>query len=95
MLEWWTKSPAASDYINFFPLAGIDGTLKSLLAKTRLKGRLAMKTGSMASVQAYAGYKVDAGGHPTHVVVIMVNGFFCSRSSLRKQTEAFLLDTFK
>lgn len=49
----------------------------------------------MASVQAYAGYKVDAGGHPTHVVVIMVNGFFCSRSSLRKQTEAFLLDTFK
>ncbi len=95
MLEWMIKSPAASDYINFFPLAGIDGTLKSLLAKTRLKGRLAMKTGSMASVQAYAGYKVDAGGHPTHVVVIMVNGFFCSRSSLRKQTEAFLLDTFK
>lgn len=94
MLEWMIKSPAASSYINYFPVAGVDGTLKSLLDKTRLKGRLAMKTGSMASVQAYAGYKLDATGHPTHIVVIMVNGFFCGRASLRKQIESFLLKTF-
>lgn len=94
MLEWMIKSPAASSYINYFPVAGVDGTLKSLLEKTRLKGRLAMKTGSMASVQAYAGYKLDATGHPTHIVVIMVNGFFCGRASLRKQIESFLLKTF-
>ncbi len=94
MLEWMIKSPYASTYIDFFPVAGVDGTLKSLLAKTRLKGRLAMKTGSMASVQAYAGYKLNAEGQPTHIVVIMVNGFFCGRAALNKQIETFLLRTF-
>lgn len=94
MLTWMIKSPNAQDYIEYFPVAGIDGTLKSFLAKSPLKGRLALKTGSMASVQAYAGYKLDAQGHPTHVVVIMVNGFFCGRTALRKQIEKFLLTTF-
>lgn len=94
VLDRMIKSDNAQDYINFFPVSGVDGTLKTFLAKTPLKGRLALKTGSMASVQTYAGYKLDAEGHPTHVVVIMVNGFFCSRASLRKQIEAFLLKTF-
>ena len=95
MLEWMAKSPNAATYLDFFPVSGIDGTLKSLLAKTRLKGRLAMKTGSVSSVQCYAGYKLDQAGKPTHVVVIMVNGFFCSRAALRKQIENFLLKTFE
>lgn len=95
MLEWMaTHSDNADTYVDFFPVSGIDGTLKSLLAKTRLKGRLAMKTGSVSSVQCYAGYKLDTDGKPTHVVVIMVNGFFCSRAALRKQIENFLLKTF-
>jgi len=95
VLEWMLNSPVAGDYLDFFPVAGIDGTLKSFLSKTRLKGMIAMKTGSVSAVQTYAGYKLDAGGKPTHVVVIMVNGFFCSRSDLRKQLEQFLLDTFE
>lgn len=95
MLEWMARSPMAEDYIGFFPVSGVDGTLKSFLSKTRLKGHLAMKTGSVSSVQTYAGYKLDAESRPTHVVVIMVNGFFCSRSDLRKALEAFLLDTFE
>ena len=95
MLEWMAKSPMADDYIDFFPVSGVDGTLKSFLAKTRLKGHLAMKTGSVSSVQTYAGYKLDPEGKPTHVVVIMVNGFFCGRSALRKELEKFLLDTFE
>jgi len=94
MLEWMAKSDNAKTYVDFFPVSGVDGTLKSLLAKTRLKGHLAMKTGSVSAVQCYAGYKLDPDGNPTHVVVIMVNGFFCSRASLRKQIENFLLKTF-
>ena len=94
VLEHMVKSDKAQDYINFFPVSGVDGTLKSFLAKTPLKGRLALKTGSMAGVQAYAGYKLDLEGHPTHVVVITVNGFFCSRAQLRKQVENLLLRTF-
>ena len=30
-------------------------------------------------MQCYAGYRLDADGKPTHVVVMMVNGFFCPR----------------
>lgn len=94
VLEYMASSRYASEYVSFFPIAGVDGTLKSFLEKTRLKGRLALKTGSVSRVQAYAGYKLDAEGHPTHVVVVMVNGFFCSRGALRKKIEAYLLNVF-
>lgn len=95
ILEYMTKSEEADAYLDCFPVAGVDGTLKSFMEKTPLKGRLALKTGSMASVQTYAGYKLDGEGHPTHVVVIMVNGFFCGRAKLRSAISEFLLSTFE
>lgn len=95
ILEKMIRSEHANDYLNFFPVAGVDGTLKSFLKKTRLKGKLAMKTGSVSAVQTYAGYKLDWEGKPTHVVVVMVNGFFCPRASLRGAIEKFLLKTFE
>lgn len=95
LLESMASSEYASQYVDFFPVAGVDGTLKSFLEKTRLKGRLAMKTGSVSAVQTYAGYYLDAEGRPTHVVVVMVNGFFCPRGALRKKIEAYLLNVFE
>lgn len=95
LLEKMAQSEYASTFIDFFPIAGVDGTLKSFLENTRLKGRLALKTGSVSAVQTYAGYKIDGEGRPTHVVVVMVNGFFCSRSALRKKIEAYLLKLFE
>ncbi len=93
MLRYMAKSDHASTYVSFFPKAGMEGTMKGFMAKTRLKGRLAFKTGSVSGVQAYAGYKLDSEGKPTHIVVIMVNGFFCPRASLRAAIEKFLLNT--
>lgn len=95
LLEHMAKSDLADTYVDFFPVAGIDGTLKSFGTKTSLKGRMAMKTGSISSVQCYAGYRLDAQGKPTHVVVVMVNGFFCSRAELKGKVEKFLINTFK
>ncbi len=95
MLQHMARSEQAETYVSFFPRAGVDGTLKSLLASTPLQGRLAMKTGSMSGVQCYAGYKLDADGKPSHVVVMMVNGFFCSRAHLRNQVESYLLNIFQ
>lgn len=92
MLEKMANSENAEEYVSFFPVAGIDGTLKSFLEKTRLKGRLVLKTGSVSEVQCYAGYKIDAEGAPTHVIVVMVNGFFCTRGTLRKKIEEYLLE---
>ena len=93
VLEKMALSEYAREYVAFFPVAGVDGTLKSFAEKTRLKGRLALKTGSVSKVQCYAGYLLDANAHPTHVVVVMVNGFFCSRNALRKKIEEYLLRT--
>lgn len=91
MLEYMAKSDVADTYINFFPVAGVSGTLKSFMADTRLKGRLAMKTGSMNGVQCYAGYLLDNKGKPSHVVVVMCNSFFCTRAELRQAISSFLL----
>lgn len=96
VLEWMAKSDKAELYASFFPRAGIDGTLQTFLSDSPLKGRLALKTGSMRSVQCYAGYRFsdDDSTKPTHVVVIMINGFFCRRAEIKKCVEDFLSDTF-
>lgn len=94
MLEAMAKGRYSAKYVSLFPLAGVDGTVSGLLAKTRLKGQLALKSGSMGAVQSFAGYKLDAQGKPTHTVVIMVNAFHCPRSGVRAAIEKFLLDTF-
>ncbi len=94
MLKWMANSKYANIFISYFPKAGIDGTLKSFLANSKLEGKLALKTGSMNGVQCYAGYKLNDEGKPTHIIVIMVNNFFCKRSELKKEIENLLLNTF-
>lgn len=95
VLEWMAKSPQSDTYTSFFPRAGKEGTLRGFLAKSTLKGQIALKTGSVSSVQAYAGYKLDSNGKPTHVIVIIVNGFFCPRRQVREGAENLLINTFK
>lgn len=94
VLEWMAESPKAKTYVSFFPKAGLDGTLRTFLTKSALKGKIALKTGSMNAVQCYAGYKLDDNDCPTHVIVVMVNGFFCKRADLKKSIEDLLNDTF-
>lgn len=95
VLEDMAKGQNAETYVSFFPKVGIEGTVKSFLDKTSLKGKLALKTGSVSTVQCYAGYKLDNAGKPTHVVVFMINGFFCERSQVRAAVEKLLLEKFK
>ena len=94
MLLKMTKTEKFKDYLSLFPRVGKEGTVKNFLRKTRLKGMLALKTGSMNGVQCYAGYKLDNTGNATHAVVIMINNFYCKRSELRSAIEKFLLTKF-
>ncbi len=94
VLSWMAKSDMANDYVALFPKAGNDGTLRRFLANSRLTGEVALKTGSMNGVQCYAGYKLDPAGKPTHVIVIMVNNFFCKRKELINGIERLLLKIF-
>jgi len=77
------------------PRSGKSGTLRSFLKGTPLENRIWAKTGSMNGVQSYAGYAVDAHGVPTHVVVIMVNGFKEERSKLKKKLESLLIEKIR
>ena len=78
-------------YASFFPLAGAEGTLRSFLKGTRLETYVALKTGSLHDVQAYAGYRLDDEYAPTHVVVVIANGFRGGRQSLRRAVSNLLL----
>ena len=94
LLVWMReKEPEFGRFLNMFPRAGQTGTLRSFLKGTQLEGRLWAKTGSMSGVQSYAGYVVGDDGKPTHVVVVMVNGFKCDRSKLKADISRMLLDT--
>ncbi len=94
VLEGMARSRYADEYVSTFPVVGKDGTVKRMLAKTDLDGRLALKSGSMNAVQCFAGYKLGPDGKPTHTVVIMVNAFYCERAEVRKSIDDFLLSTF-
>lgn len=94
MLEWMARGPHADIFPAMFPRAGVDGTMKSFMAKTPLKGRLALKTGSVNAVQCFAGYLLDEEGAPTHVVVVMVNAFYCPRAKVKEAISNYLLNQF-
>lgn len=94
VFTWMASHYKATDYVSLFPKAGRDGTLKSFLRDTPLEGRVALKTGSMKGVQSYAGYLLGDDGLPTHVIVVMVNGFTCGRATLKTGIEDMLLSMF-
>lgn len=88
------KAAGTDLYVSYFPKVGKDGTVKGLLAKTPLAGKLALKSGSMTGVLCYAGYKLNAKGKPTHTVVIMVNGFTCKTAQVRAAIAKYLQSCF-
>ncbi len=94
ILCYMANSERSKDYIALFPRVGREGTVARLLAKTRLEGKLALKSGSMNGVLCYAGYKLDTSGNPTHIVVIMVNGASCGSSEIRTAIGRYLLTLF-
>lgn len=80
------------DYSTLFPIAGVNGTVKSLLAGTELQGSVALKSGSMGEVQCFAGYYPAQ--NPKYAVAILVNSFNGPRRELRKNIEKFFLNAF-
>ncbi|MDE6832352.1 MAG: D-alanyl-D-alanine carboxypeptidase [Muribaculaceae bacterium] len=81
-------------FVSTFPAEGKEGTVKRLLSKTPLSGRIVAKSGSMDGILAYAGYKLDSTGKPSHAFVIMVNNAIIPTSSLRMQIEKWFMKYF-
>lgn len=87
-----TKSKYASDFWESLPQAGIEGTVKSRLADTRLAGKVRMKSGSINGVQCFAGYYID--GDKKYAFTVMANKFSGARSQLVKAIDNLLLSVF-
>ena len=92
LLSKMSRHECAATYLSLFPRAGRDGTVRNFMKKTSLEGRLALKSGSMNGVQCYAGYLLDDDDKPSHCVVVLVNGFFCSRNELRSAISKVLIE---
>ncbi|MEE0907099.1 MAG: D-alanyl-D-alanine carboxypeptidase, partial [Muribaculaceae bacterium] len=80
------------DFSQLLPVGGVSGTLKSLLGKTPLCGKVALKSGSMSDVQCFTGYY--PADKPEYTVTILVNNFVCSRAQLRRNIEQLLVELF-
>ena len=80
------------DFSELFPIAGKNGTVKNLLRKSKLRGHLALKSGSMEGVQSYAGY--FPADNPKYAVAVIVNNFPCKRADLRKSIERMFFQLF-
>ncbi|MGN1245869.1 MAG: D-alanyl-D-alanine carboxypeptidase/D-alanyl-D-alanine-endopeptidase, partial [Muribaculaceae bacterium] len=80
------------DFSQLLPVGGVSGTLKSLLGKTPLCGKVALKSGSMSDVQCFTGYY--PADKPEYTVTILVNNFVCTRAELRRNIEQLLVGLF-
>lgn len=80
------------DFAQLLPVGGVSGTLQSLLGKTPLKGRVALKSGSMSDVQCFAGYYPAE--NPEYAVAVLVNNFVCPRSELLSNIEKLFVELF-
>lgn len=81
-----------SDFSQLLPVGGVSGTLRSLLGKTPLKGRVALKSGSMSDVQCFTGY--FPADKPEYTVTVLVNNFLCPRQELRRNIECLFVELF-
>jgi D-alanyl-D-alanine carboxypeptidase/D-alanyl-D-alanine-endopeptidase (penicillin-binding protein 4) len=72
MLQAAWQSPYQAEYMSSLPLAGVDGTMRKRLKTTQMRGEAHVKTGTLNTVRAIAGFSRDSNGN-TWVVVAILN----------------------
>ena len=73
LLTYMAKSPLAESWTSLLPIAGVDGSLHARFEKTRAKGRLVGKTGSLSHTSALSGYATRRNGRRLVYSVIVNN----------------------
>jgi len=71
LLQAAWRSPYAAEFISSMPLAAVDGTMRKRLRNTGVAGRAHIKTGTLNTVRAIAGYSRDGDGNTWAVVAIL------------------------
>ncbi|MNG82574.1 D-alanyl-D-alanine carboxypeptidase DacC precursor [compost metagenome] len=71
MLQAAWNSPYAAEFISSMPLVGMDGTMRKRLKRTAMTGEAHIKTGTLNTVRAIAGFSRDSNGHTWAVAAIL------------------------
>lgn len=71
LLQAAWQSPYAAEFISSMPLAAVDGTMRKRLRNTAVAGKAHIKTGTLNTVRAIAGYSRDGDGNTWAVVAIL------------------------
>ncbi len=87
VLRYTALSPRGVLYASLFPRAGRDGTVRNLFASSPLKGELALKSGTMKGVRCLAGFRMEQGIYPSHIIIVMANGANLQPAKLHKSLE--------
>ena len=88
----YEKEGDSGAFYQSLPVAGKEGTVAAFLKNTSLVGSVRLKSGSIAHVQAYAGYIEK--GEKRYAFAIIVNNFSGKRAELRKQIERLFVSLF-
>ncbi|WP_263141693.1 D-alanyl-D-alanine carboxypeptidase/D-alanyl-D-alanine-endopeptidase [Pseudomonas sp. RIT-PI-AD] len=92
LLQAAWESPYAAEFISSLPLVAMDGTMRKRLRRTPLAGEAHIKTGTLNTVRAVAGFSRDANGHTWAVVAILNDPRPWGASSILDQV---LLELYK
>lgn len=92
MLQAAWKSPYAAEFISSLPLTGMDGTMRKRLKRTAMAGEAHIKTGTLNTVRAIAGFSRDSNGTTWAVAAILNDPRPWGASAVLDQV---LLDLYK
>lgn len=86
ILVYATKQTWFNDFFEILPVAGKDGTLKTVFTGTSAENNLRGKSGMLKGVRSYTGYVQNKSGD-TIAFAVIVNGHNLSNASIRKKIE--------
>lgn len=76
-------------WIESFPIAGVDGTLKNRMKSSSAQGNVKAKTGTISNVRGLSGYVTTGGGEPL-VFSFLINGHLRGSSETDLITDTVL-----
>ncbi|MCD7972741.1 MAG: D-alanyl-D-alanine carboxypeptidase/D-alanyl-D-alanine-endopeptidase [Candidatus Azobacteroides sp.] len=89
LIYMYNKSEYSSAFYSSLPEAGKEGTVRNLLKKTALEGKVHLKSGSITNVQCYTGYVIK--DNKEYAFCIMVNNFGKQRRKVISEIEKMML----
>lgn len=94
LLMYMAKSKQKEAFTQSLPTSGKTGTLKALLVKTELDGKVHAKSGTIKGTRNYAGY-IDLPNGDQLVFAVLVNSSNGSNQQIKSAIEKYLLDVYR